>query len=190
MSAAPSFKQRVAKAVAEAGGQLRLALSWRLTRTPDTRPSAGSLREAAASSLGMSAGSFWPSPSRVTMVSPLAASTPLRMARLCPRLRAWRSGRKCAISLFSRVSSSAVRIARAVIHENDFMIGLALERGRDLAGQRGDIFRLVLDRHHHRDRHRLQRISQNPGAWLDWHAVGAAPIGPRLIQSGRSGNNI
>ena len=42
-------------------------------------------------------------------------------------------------------------VGRAVIHENDFMVRLAGQRGRDLPGQGGDIFGLILDRHDHRD---------------------------------------
>ena len=137
----------------------RLAVSLRLTRTPETMPSVG-IGAQQASSLGMSAGSFWPSPSRVTMMSPLAACTPVRMPRLWPRLRPWRSTRSWGISAFRAASACGGAVGRAVIDEDDLM-GLAGQRGRDLAGQGGDIARLVLDRDHggNRDRHACQAPS-------------------------------
>ena len=62
--------------------------SLRRRRHPMTIAGVGA-RAAARNKTGMSAGSFCPSPSRVTTHSPRAARTPERIAALCPR------GRSC-----------------------------------------------------------------------------------------------
>ncbi len=51
--------------------------------TPDHHQPAASMTSSKA---GRSAGSFWPSPSRVTIHVPFAAFTPVQIAALCPQL--------------------------------------------------------------------------------------------------------
>ena len=80
-------------ALATFEAQRLLPLSWRLTRQPANRRRCGGAASRAASSLGMSAGSFWPSPSRVAIQTPRAAFTPVRMAVLWPLCARWRSTR-------------------------------------------------------------------------------------------------
>ncbi len=58
--------------------------SWRLTRQPANSFTCACAWLRAISSLGMSAGSFWPSPSSVAIQLARAAFTPLRTAVLWP----------------------------------------------------------------------------------------------------------
>ena len=73
-----------------AAAEVKLLTGWRVARK-DTAAKRWASR--AASSLGMSAGSFWPSPSRVAIQAPRAAFTPVRMAVLWPLCARWRSTR-------------------------------------------------------------------------------------------------
>ena len=59
--------------------------SFRFLRHPITIAGVGDARFAARNRTRLSAGSFCPSPSRVTIHSPRAAHTPVRIAALCPR---------------------------------------------------------------------------------------------------------
>src|SRR6185312_6461547 len=61
-----------------------------------------------ASRRKMSAGSFCPSPSMVTMMGKRAARIPVRSAALLPRLRPCTSARSAGSTLLSRLSSSSV----------------------------------------------------------------------------------
>jgi hypothetical protein len=83
--------------------------SARRTRWPATSSRDSPAAKAAAaraSSAGMSAGSFWPSPSSVTIQPPRAAATPVAMAALCPQPARWRRTRtpNCAAASASRAA--------------------------------------------------------------------------------------
>ena len=62
-------------------------VALRPTRWPATSPTSASLKRARNSGIGF--GSFWPSPSSVTMIGPRAASAPDHSAALWPSERAW-----------------------------------------------------------------------------------------------------
>ena len=59
-------------------------VALRPTRWPATRPMRGAPAASAASSAGMKAGSFWPSPSSVTTTRRARCRTPVRTAADCP----------------------------------------------------------------------------------------------------------
>jgi len=84
-------------------------VSRRATRCPVTSSDPLSASPSnAATSLGMSAGSFCPSPSRVMMVAARAWETPVMMAALCPALRAWRTTRSSGTPAACRRSACGV----------------------------------------------------------------------------------
>ena len=96
-------------------GTVRLAESCRATR----RPEATSTRSSAASSFGMSSGSFCRSPSIVTIRAPSARASPACIAGCWPKLRLKRTtrtrgSRSCSARSFEYVSSvepSSTKIA-------------------------------------------------------------------------------
>ena len=104
--ASRSIRERMALAHFDA--QRLLPLSLRSTRQPANSFTSLAARSRSASSFGMSAGSFWPSPSRVAIQAPRAALTPLRVAVLCPPLARWRTMRSSGTSAFSACSRARV----------------------------------------------------------------------------------
>ena len=98
-----NIRERMALAQREA--QRLLALSCRCTRQPANSLMSGAAASRAASNFGRSAGSFWPSPSRVATQSARAASTPVRIAVLCPLCVAWPSTRSSGTSRLSETSA-------------------------------------------------------------------------------------
>src|SRR5690606_21171496 len=104
--ASRSIRERIALASFEA--MRLLPVSLRSTRQPANSLTSGSARSRSASSFGMSAGSFWPSPSRVATQAPRAAFTPVRIAVLCPLWRRCRTTRSSGTSALSARRRSSV----------------------------------------------------------------------------------
>ena len=116
---------------------------------------------------GMSAGSFWPSPSRVAIHRPRAALTPLRIAALWPQLFGVTHEAKLRQARLQPADLGAGRIVAAVVDIDDLVPDAALEsdgeRGGDLGDQRGNVAGLVLDRNDDRKIH--ARNAAPPGLY-------------------------
>ena len=137
-----SNRRRTALAICDA--ERFVQLSCRSSRCPAINsggPPArcGQMRH----NVGMSAGSFWPSPSSVAIQAARAALTPVRMAALCPQLRVCRSSRKRGSCGLKPRDLGGGRILAAVIDIDDLIIQQAVERCANLANERHDVGRLV-----------------------------------------------
>ncbi|KAG1277189.1 hypothetical protein G6F64_014741 [Rhizopus arrhizus] len=108
VSGVSSRSMRARRALAQRLAQRLLPLSWRLTRQPANSFTCASAASRAASSLGMSAGSFWPSPSRVAIQGARACLTPVRTAVLWPLWFTWCSTRSSGVVAFSPCSTARV----------------------------------------------------------------------------------
>ena len=99
------MRERTALAIFE---EMRLLkLSRRVVRQPANSRTSAAAASRAASSLGMSAGSFWPSPSSVATHADFAARTPFHTAVLCPLRVTW-----CSTRNSGWIDFCAARIAR------------------------------------------------------------------------------
>jgi len=125
----------------------RLALSLRLTRTPETMAACGSDRSI-ASSLGISAG--------VVLAVAVQGDDDLAARRLNAAANAAALAQVAAVAqhpqlgnlAFQRRQGRSRAVGRAVVDEQDFM-AFARQRGGDFPGQGADIAGLVLDRDNH-----------------------------------------
>ena len=107
-----------------------------------------------------------------------AARTPVRMPRLCPAFAGhvsvsatdWANPSCRADNALART------VVGAVVDEDDFAFGFALDRCRDLAGERRDVLHFVLHWHDNRKRERHADIPFDPVCWC-WLAAPVWPAG-------------
>src|SRR5690606_6368760 len=104
--ASRSIRERIALASFDA--MPLLPVSLRSTRQPANSLTSRSARSRSASSLGMSAGSCWPSPSRFSNQAPRAAFTPVLFAEPFPLLRSCWTTRSAGTPALSARRRSSV----------------------------------------------------------------------------------
>src|SRR5690606_24492433 len=108
VSGVASRNSRARMPLASREAQRLLPLSRRAIRQPAYSFTSGGPASRAASSFGRSAGSFWPSPSRVATQVARAALTPVRMAALWPLWRRCCSTRSSGVRVLAARSSSTL----------------------------------------------------------------------------------
>jgi hypothetical protein len=134
-------------AFAHFDAQRLLPLSWRFTRQPANSLMSAAAASRCASSFGMSAGSFWPSPSRVAIqgaargLDAVAHRGALAGVAEVADDAQFRRGRLQVAQALQR------RVARGVVDVDDFEADHATQRSDDLADQRRDVVFLVVHRH-------------------------------------------
>src|SRR6185369_1623935 len=111
VSGVASRSRRERNPLANFEAQRLLPVSLRSTRQPANSLIAAGDSARIVSSFGMSAGSFWPSPSSVAIHSPRAALMPVLSAVLCPlcdKCRNTRNSGNCAFAAARTASESSL----------------------------------------------------------------------------------
>ena len=193
VSRVSSFRMPWRMPLARRDAQRFEALSRRPTRWPATRatPSGKAAPSSRAMSFGISAGGFWPSPSRVQIARPRAKPTPLWIAADWPALVGWRIRRTWGWACAEREDAGGGVVGRAVVDVDD-LVGHEVGAGRgDARGDETDVLGLVLERHDDRQPRGLGAIGLGRiGLWChaDTCTAAAWPASTRKWRAGRAGN--